>query len=120
MSKTDRSEIAKEALKTMKRKELARKVAKYRIDLTCEVKDMLKVWNRESEGKIACIVCGDYVPKTILQKHHFNPLNKSEGKYWLCGSCHNIFNKIKLTTTRKDVERDLNLRHERIRRKVTP
>jgi uncharacterized CHY-type Zn-finger protein len=104
MSKTDRSEIAK-------------KVAKHRNDITFELKDTLKEWNREAQekakGKEVCVVCGDCIPETIMQKHHFNPQYKPEGKYSLCGSCHNIFNKIGIKTTKAKVESDLELRHER-------
>lgn len=79
-----------------------------------EVKDLLKQWDNEVEGKQVCIVCGDDEPKTILQKHHLNPSEKSEGKIWLCASCHNIFNKIMENTTIDEVKRDLKLRHERL------
>jgi Zn-finger protein len=67
--------------------------------------------DKEVKGKEVCVVCGDNMPKTILQKHHLNPYNKSEGKIWLCASCHNIFNKIKENTKLDEVKRDLNLRH---------
>jgi len=78
-----------------------------------EVKDLLKEWSRNVEGKDVCVVCGDGVPKTILQEHHFNPNDKSEGKVWLCASCHNIFNKATKTTKPSDVIHDLKLRHKR-------
>jgi uncharacterized CHY-type Zn-finger protein len=113
------SEAAFKANRTKKLKKIGFAVAEHRRDLTCEVKELLRQWNREMNGKEACIVCGDCEPISILQEHHFNPRVKSEGKYWLCASCHNIFNKIEMTTTKEDVEKDLKLRHERIRRKVT-
>jgi Zn-finger protein len=62
---------------------------------------------------MVCVVCGDGVPKTILQKHHVNPIDKSEGTIWSCASCHNIFNKIDEATKQSEVERDLKLRHKR-------
>jgi 5-methylcytosine-specific restriction endonuclease McrA len=63
--------------------------------------------------KKACVVCGDGIPLTILQVHHLNPDEKNGDKILLCASCHNIFNKAKLTTQQSDVERDLRLRHKR-------
>jgi 5-methylcytosine-specific restriction endonuclease McrA len=104
---------AEKAVKTKKRKKTGSKVAEHRKKLTVGVMDLLKQWNQDLEGKEACAVCADCVPKTILQEHHFNPYNKPEGHFWLCASCHNIFNKAKLTTQQSDVERDLKLRHKR-------
>jgi len=107
------SEAAKKSWRTRKRKKNGKRVAEYRRNLMVKVKDMLKEWDKNVEGKVACVVCGDGLPRTILQKHHLNPYDKSEGKIWLCASCHNIFNKIKETTTLDEIIRDLNLRHRK-------
>lgn len=113
------SEIAKKAWKTRKGKERAekavrtrkrRKFPRYRNQLMLGVKDLLMEWSKKVEGKD---ICGDGVPKTILQEHHFNPFDKSEGKTWLCASCHNIFNKATKTTELSEVIRDLKLRRKR-------
>jgi 5-methylcytosine-specific restriction endonuclease McrA len=107
------SEIAKKAWRTKKRQNVGRTVAEHRRQLMLGVKSLLKRWNQDLEGKEACVVCGDGVPKTILQRHHIDPYDKSGEKIWLCASCHNIFNKIEETTRQSDVERDLNIRHKK-------
>jgi hypothetical protein len=107
------SEIGKKAWRTRKRQNVGREVAEHRRKLMLGVKGLLEQWNRDLEGKEVCVVCGDGVPKTILQRHHVNPYDKSQAKVWLCASCHNIFNKIEETTEQSDVERDLNLRHKK-------
>lgn len=108
------SEASKKAWENRKQKERGRRVAKHRNQLMLGVKDLLKEWNEKAREKEVCVVCGDNVPKTILQRHHLNPFNKSEGKIWLCASSHNIFNKAKDATTIDDVKRDLNLRRKRL------
>jgi 5-methylcytosine-specific restriction endonuclease McrA len=113
-----KSESAKKAVRTKKLKKIGETVAKHRKELTVGVINLLKDWNKGLEGKKICVVCGDCVPETILQEHHINPYKKFEGKIWLCGSCHNIFNKAKITTTQNEIERDLKLRHERIKQKL--
>jgi 5-methylcytosine-specific restriction endonuclease McrA len=70
--------------------------------------DLLKDWNKGFERNKKCVVCGDFVPETILHEHHINPNEKNGETVWLCGSCHNIFNKAKITTTQSETERDLN------------
>jgi hypothetical protein len=80
-------------------------------DLMIGAKDLLKRWGEEVTRKDVCVVCGDGIPKTILQIHHLNPDNSSEGKVQLCASCHNIFNKARKTTNINEVIRDLNIRH---------
>jgi|YelNatPaOPRAMG01_1025707.scaffolds.fasta_scaffold81646_3 uncharacterized protein with PIN domain len=108
------SKTAKKAWKTREQKKLGRRVAEHRRQIMVQVKDLLKKWDKEMKGKEICVVCGDNLPKTILQRHHLDPRNKkSEETIWLCASCHNIFNKIKESTTLDEVKRDLNLRHER-------
>jgi len=106
------SEIAKKAVRTRKQKKTGKRVAEYRKQLMLGVKDLLKEWSKNVEPKV-CIVCGDDEPKTILQEHHLDPFNKSEGKIWLCASCHNIFNKAKETTKLSEVIHDLKLRRKR-------
>jgi hypothetical protein len=105
------SEIAKKAVQTRKQKKVGKRVAEYKKKLMLGVKDLLKDWSKNLEDKEVCVVCGDGVPKTILQEHHLNPYDKCEGKVWLCASCHNIFNKAKETTKLNEVTRDLKLRH---------
>jgi len=78
-----------------------------------ETKHLLLEWEQNTLSREACVVCGDSVPPTILQRHHVNPANKSEGKVWLCASCHNIYNKAKMTTDTQNVIQDLKRRHER-------
>jgi len=107
------SEAAKKAWRTRERKKTGKRVAEHRKRLMYEVKELLRRWNKRTEGKEICSVCGDGTPKTILQRHHTNPFDKSEGEIWLCASCHNIFNKITETTKSEDVIRDFRLRHKR-------
>jgi len=108
------AEAAKKSWQTRRRKKTGKSVAEHRKQLMLGAKDMLKEWSQNAEGKVVCVVCGDGVPKTILQEHHLNPDKKSEGKIWLCASCHNIFNKAKKTTQLIEVIRDLKLRRERL------
>jgi len=89
------SEIARKAVRTRKQRKVGERVAGYKKKLMLGVKDLLKEWSKNLEGKEVCVVCGDGVPKTILQKHHLSPNEKSEKPIWLCASCHNIFNKAK-------------------------
>jgi len=106
------SEIAKKSWRTRKRKKLGKRVADYKKQLMLGVKDLLKEWRNKVEGKEVCVVCGDGVPKSILQIHHVDPYNKSE-EVWLCASCHNIFNRAKETTKASEIIRDLKLRRKR-------
>ena len=110
---TDLSLAGKKAWGTRKRKKVGKRVAKYRRQIMLNVKNLLKEWDKSVKGKEVCVVCGDGMPKTILQRHHINPFDKSDGQIWLCASCHNIFNTITDATTIDDVKRDLNLRHKR-------
>ncbi len=107
------SEAAKRAVETKKRKKTGKRVAGHRKNLMNETKHILLKWKEGTHGKEACVVCGDSVPPTILQRHHVNPYDPSEGKVLLCASCHNIYNKAKESTTVEDIVRDFNMRHRR-------
>lgn len=107
------SEAARKSWVTRKRRKTGFRVSDHRNQLMVEVKDLLKEWYSEVEGKGVCAVCGDGLPRSILQTHHVNPFDKSEGTVLLCGSCHNIFNKAKETTKTDDIMRDFKLRRKR-------
>ena len=108
------AEAAKKSWRTRKLKRTGERVAEHRKKLMLGAKDLLKEWSKSVEGKEVCVVCGDGAPKTILQKHHLNPYDKSEKPIWLCASCHNIFNKAKETTKLDEIIQDLQLRHKRL------
>jgi RNA polymerase-binding transcription factor DksA len=107
------SEAGKKAVETKKRKKTGKRVAEHRRKLMNETKHLLLKWKESTHGKEACVVCGDSVPPTILQRHHVNPFDKSEGKVMLCASCHNIYNKAKESTNVEDIVRDFNIRHRK-------
>jgi len=107
------SEAAKKSWQTRRRKQTGKRVAEHRRQLMVKVKGMLKEWGRNVQDLQICAVCGDGLPESILQMHHLDPFDKSEGEIRLCGSCHNIFNKAKETTRLTEIVRDLKLRHER-------
>jgi hypothetical protein len=107
------SEAARKSWQTRRRKKTGKRVAEHRRQLMVKVKGMLKEWGENVEDIEICAVCGDGLPKSILQIHHLNPFDKSEGEIRLCASCHNIFNKAKETTKLTEIVQDLEHRHKR-------
>jgi hypothetical protein len=111
-----KSEAAKKAWKKRKQKLTGHTVAQHRTELMLGVQDLLKEWNKSCDGQQKCVICGDSKPLWILQKHHLDPLNKHKGgTVWLCGSCHNIFNKAKMDTTLEETIGYLKLRHKQFK-----
>jgi hypothetical protein len=83
------------AAKTLRRKVIARQIARKRKENTLEVRDFLTALKKTNTNKDCCVVCGESM-KNTLDTHHINGdrrNSENSNKVKICASCHRILDK---------------------------
>jgi hypothetical protein len=99
MPRTKAASIAagQKAAKTLRRKRVARDIARKRKENTLGVSDFLAALRENSSSEACCLVCGESMKNTLDIHHIDGDRRNSEksNKVIICASCHRILDKAK-------------------------